>query len=102
VSKIQQMRLVILFGPIPLKVQKKQEETMNRSDSWYRGESVSQSLGENYEKYLVPTPLADLLAQVEEARWVALLADVSVPLQPYLDGKGLVFPIESQIIMAHK
>lgn len=52
--------------------------------------------------YVISTPLADLLAQVEEARWVALLADVSVPLQPYLDGKSLVFPIESQIIMAHK
>jgi SAM-dependent methyltransferase len=52
--------------------------------------------------YVISTPLSNLLAQVEEARWVALLADVGVLLQPYLDGKSLVFPIESQIIMAHK
>jgi hypothetical protein len=35
---------------------------MNQSDSWYRGGNVTQSLGENYEQYLVPTifgPWAD-------------------------------------------
>jgi SAM-dependent methyltransferase len=52
--------------------------------------------------YVISTPLADLLAQVEEARQTALLAEVSAALQPYLDGDGLVFPIESQIIMARK
>jgi ubiquinone/menaquinone biosynthesis C-methylase UbiE len=52
--------------------------------------------------YVVSTPLASMLAQVEETRWMALLTDVSVALQPYLDNKSLVFPIESQIIMAHK
>jgi ubiquinone/menaquinone biosynthesis C-methylase UbiE len=50
--------------------------------------------------YVISTPLADLLAQVEEARRTALLAEVSAALQPYLD--DLVFPIESQIIMARK
>jgi SAM-dependent methyltransferase len=52
--------------------------------------------------YIISTPLAGLLAQVEEAKWMALVTDVSVALQPYLDGKSLVFPIESQIIKAHK
>jgi hypothetical protein len=33
---------------------------------------------------------------------MALLEDVSAALQPYLDGKSLVFPIDSQIIMARK
>jgi hypothetical protein len=46
--------------------------------------------------------LAELLAQVEEVRRTALLADVSVALQPYIDGNGLAFPIESQIIIARK
>jgi hypothetical protein len=45
---------------------------------------------------------ADLLAQVEEARRTALLADVSAALQPYMDENGLAFPIESQIIIARK
>lgn len=52
--------------------------------------------------YLISTPLADLLAQVEEARRTALLADVSAALQPYIDDNGLAFPIESQIIIARK
>jgi SAM-dependent methyltransferase len=52
--------------------------------------------------YVISTPLADLLAQVEEARRTALLAEVSTALQPYIEGDGLVFPIESQIIMARK
>ncbi len=52
--------------------------------------------------YVISTPLADLLAQVEEARRTALLAEVSAALQPYIDDNGLVFPIESQIIMACK
>jgi hypothetical protein len=52
--------------------------------------------------YVISTPLADLLGQVEEARHTALLADVSTALQPYIEGDGLVFPIESQIIMARK
>ncbi len=52
--------------------------------------------------YLISTPLADLLAQVEETKRTALLADVSAALQPYIDGSGLAFPIESQIIIARK
>jgi SAM-dependent methyltransferase len=52
--------------------------------------------------YIISTPLADLLAQAGEARRTALLADVSAALQPYLDGNGLVFPIESQIILGRK
>ena len=52
--------------------------------------------------YLISTPLADLLAQVEETRRTALLADVSAALQPYIDGSGLAFPSESQIIIARK
>lgn len=52
--------------------------------------------------YLISTPLADLLAQVEEARRTALLADVEAALQPYIDSNGLAFPIESQIIIARK
>ncbi len=52
--------------------------------------------------YVISTPLAALLAQVEEARWTALLADVSAALQPYIDDNGLVFPIENQIILACK
>jgi len=52
--------------------------------------------------YVISTPLADLLAQVEEGRRTALLSEVSAALQPYLDGDGLAFPIESQIIMARK
>lgn len=52
--------------------------------------------------YVISTPLADMLAQVEEARRSASLADVSAALQPYIDGNSLVFPIESQIITARK
>jgi SAM-dependent methyltransferase len=52
--------------------------------------------------YIISTPLADLLAQVDEAKHTALLTDVSAALQPYIDDNGLVFPIESQIIMARK
>ena len=52
--------------------------------------------------YLISTPLADLLAQVDEARRTALLADVNSALQPFIDSNGLAFPIESQIIMARK
>jgi len=33
---------------------------------------------------------------------VGALADVSAALQPYIDGNGLAFPIESQIIIARK
>ncbi len=40
--------------------------------------------------------------QVEETRRTALLADVSAALQPYIDGSGLAFPSESQIIIARK
>ncbi len=28
---------------------------MNQSTSWFRGGNVAQSLGENYNRYLVPT-----------------------------------------------
>jgi SAM-dependent methyltransferase len=52
--------------------------------------------------YVISTPLAERLSQVEEARRTALKASVSAALQPYIDGDGLVFPIESQIIMARK
>ena len=52
--------------------------------------------------YIISTPLAGLLAQVDEAKRTALLADVSAALQPYIDDNGLAFPIESQIIMARK
>jgi hypothetical protein len=52
--------------------------------------------------YLISTPLADLLAQLKEARRSALLADVDAALQPYIDSNGLAFPIESQIIIARK
>jgi hypothetical protein len=52
--------------------------------------------------YVISTPLAALLAQIEAARRAALLADVSAALQPYIDDDGLAFPIESQIIMASK
>jgi hypothetical protein len=51
---------------------------------------------------LISPPLADLLAQVEEARRTALQASVSAALQPSLDGDDLLFPIQSQIIMARK
>ena len=58
---------------------------------------------EEFERtYIISTPLAELLAQVEEARWTALLADVSTALQPYIDDNSLAFPIESQIIIALK
>ena len=52
--------------------------------------------------YIISTPLAGLLAQVEETRWMALQTDVNEALQTYLDGENLVFPIESQIIIARK
>jgi SAM-dependent methyltransferase len=52
--------------------------------------------------YVISTPLADLLAQTEEAKQSALLAEVSAALQPYLDDAGLAFPMESQIILARK
>src|SRR5579871_2711115 len=44
----------------------RREEAMSQSESWYRGGNVAQSLGENYEQYLVPTIFrpwaADLVA----------------------------------------
>src|SRR6516165_4091705 len=44
----------------------RREEVMSQSDSWYRGGNVAQSLGENYDRYLVPTIFgpwaADLVA----------------------------------------
>lgn len=52
--------------------------------------------------YIISTPLANRLVQVEETKWTTLLAEVSAALQPYVDGDGLVFPIESQIIIACK
>ena len=52
--------------------------------------------------YAISTPLATLLAQVDEAKRAALVAEVSVALQPYTNENGLAFPIESQIIMARK
>ena len=48
--------------------------------------------------YFISTPLADLLAQVEEAKQTVLLAEVSAALQPYIDDTGLAFPMENQII----
>jgi ubiquinone/menaquinone biosynthesis C-methylase UbiE len=52
--------------------------------------------------YIISTPLVNLLTQVEEERYAALLAEVSTALQPYIDDTGLVFPIEGQIILARK
>jgi hypothetical protein len=52
--------------------------------------------------YIISTPLAGLLAQEDEAKRTELLAHISAALQPYIDGNGLAFPIESQIIMARK
>lgn len=52
--------------------------------------------------YVISSPLRDLLAQVEEERRMALQADVSAALKPFMDTDGLVFPIESQIIIARK
>jgi SAM-dependent methyltransferase len=52
--------------------------------------------------YISSTPLASIFAQAEEVKRTAILAETSVALQPYLDETGLVFPIESQIILALK
>jgi len=54
------------------------------------------------QTYISATPLADVLAQAEEAKSAAVLVEVSAALQPYLDETGLVFPIESQLILARK
>jgi ubiquinone/menaquinone biosynthesis C-methylase UbiE len=52
--------------------------------------------------YVISTPLADILAEVDEARRLALLTDVSSALHPFIESKGLAFPIESQIIIGRK
>lgn len=52
--------------------------------------------------YLISTPLAELVAQADEARRTALLEEVSSALSPFLDSNGLAFPIESQMIVARK
>lgn len=52
--------------------------------------------------YFISTPAANLLPQVDEAKLTALVAEVSSALHPFLDSNGLAFPIESQIITAHR
>lgn len=52
--------------------------------------------------FISATPLAEALAQAGETTSTAVLAEVSAALQPYIDDTGLAFPIESQIIQAHK
>jgi ubiquinone/menaquinone biosynthesis C-methylase UbiE len=62
------------------------------------------SLEEFVRTYLISTPLASLVAQIDEAKRTALLADMNITLRPYIDTQknDLAFPIESQIIMARK
>jgi hypothetical protein len=54
--------------------------------------------------YLISTPLAALVPQIDEAKRTAMLTDMRLALESYIDTDTdeLAFPIESQIIMARK
>ena len=62
------------------------------------------SLEEFVRTYLISTPLASLVAQIDEAKRTEVLADMKIALRSYIDTvkNDLAFPIESQIIMARK
>jgi SAM-dependent methyltransferase len=52
-------------------------------------------------RYIAATPLASVVAQATEDARNALIAAVTIALQPYVDPEGLAFPIEDHFAMAH-
>ena len=53
-------------------------------------------------RYVAGSPLAAAMAGADEAARSALLAEVAERLQSYVDEHGMAFPIESNIVTAHR
>jgi len=48
------------------------------------------------------TPLASLVAKIDDDARAALLSEVRTRLQPYVESSGLAFPIQTHIVTAHR
>jgi ubiquinone/menaquinone biosynthesis C-methylase UbiE len=60
------------------------------------------SLEEFVPGYLSATPVAGVIAKVDEPTRAAILEEVKTSLQPYVDDDGLAAPIEAHVVVANK
>jgi hypothetical protein len=60
------------------------------------------SLEECVPGYLSATPVAGMVAKLDEPTRAAILEEVKTSLQPYIDDDGLAAPIEAHVILANK
>ena len=51
--------------------------------------------------YVAATPLAGVVARVDDNARAALITEVSGVLQSYVDPEGLAFPIEAHLAVGH-
>jgi ubiquinone/menaquinone biosynthesis C-methylase UbiE len=52
--------------------------------------------------YLSATPVAGIVAKLDEPTRAAILQEVKTSLQPYMDDDGLAAPIEAHVLVANK
>jgi ubiquinone/menaquinone biosynthesis C-methylase UbiE len=60
------------------------------------------SLEECVPGYLSATPVAGMVAKLDEPTRAAILEEVKTSLHPYIDDDGLAAPIEAHVILANK
>jgi ubiquinone/menaquinone biosynthesis C-methylase UbiE len=60
------------------------------------------SLEEFVPGYLSATPVAGMVAKLDELTRAAILEEVKTSLQPYIDDDGLAAPIEAHVLVANK
>jgi ubiquinone/menaquinone biosynthesis C-methylase UbiE len=60
------------------------------------------SLEEFVPGYLSATPVAGMVAKLDEPTRAAILHEVKTSLQPYMDDGGLAAPIEAHVLVANK
>jgi ubiquinone/menaquinone biosynthesis C-methylase UbiE len=60
------------------------------------------SLEEFVPGYLSATPVAGMVAKLDEPTRAAILEEVKTSLQPYIDDDGLAAPIEAHVLVANK
>ena len=60
------------------------------------------SLEEFVPGYLSATPVAGVVAKLDEPTRAAILQEVKTSLQPHLDDDGLAAPIEAHVLVAKK
>jgi ubiquinone/menaquinone biosynthesis C-methylase UbiE len=60
------------------------------------------SLDEFVPGYLSATPVAEVAASLDESSRAAILQEIKMSLQPYMDDDGLAAPIEAHVVVADK